>query len=193
MCFSSLKNDILKVIIGRCECMEVRIGQELEFKELDKIQKDVAERLKIKGSMQWDYILTNQEQANLKTHLSKKEVLVVEENKKIVGICYLYQEPEEWDRGLWQKEKDLKSYYLHKVMLSNDFTGGSYGEKLLSAVCAWVKTQQGEKILLDTRANVTYLNDFYKKFGFQLVGQRKKGAFDKLYSDFNLYEYQINY
>lgn len=177
--------------MGRCEIMEVRVGQLSDFEQLDSLQKEVANRLKDKGSQQWDYILNNQEQANLKTHLLAKEVLVIEEANKLVGMCYLYQKPNSWDENLWHRELDKKSYYLHKVMLSSQF--GGYGEKLLSGVSEWIKAQKGEKILLDTRADVTYLNDFYKKFGFQLVGQRKKGEFEALHADFNLYEYQLHH
>ncbi|GEM_PF-2454156 len=171
--------------------MKVRIAEMEDFNQLDRLQKEAATRLKNQGSSQWSYILTNDEQPNLLERLKNKEILVVEENYQLVGMCYLYTQPNEWDFSLWQREENKKHYYLHKLVIGDLFVGKNYGFKVINEIFEWVKENNGEKVLLDCKADVTYLTKFYKKSGLDLVETVKAGTFKELYSDFNLFEYLI--
>ncbi|MBO0476397.1 GNAT family N-acetyltransferase [Vagococcus sp. DIV0080] len=172
--------------------MTVRIAKQEDFNVLDEALKETAKRLKRKGSTQWAHILTNEEASTLKMRLSKGEVLIIEEGPYMVGMCYLYEEPNEWDYSLWQKETESGNYYLHKVVVRDLFVGKQYGQKILKEVINWVKSHQGQRILLDCKADVAYLNEFYQKSGFKFVSSRYKGEFEELFADFNLYEYLIH-
>ena len=171
--------------------MKVRIAELNDFEVLDNILKEVTTRLKNKGSKQWAYILTNGEQDVLRTHILKEEVLVIEENNLVVGTCYLYTQPNEWDYGLWQREENKDSFYLHKLAISDLFVGKHYGKKVMNSILEYVAEIGGEQVLLDARADVTYLNQFYQRIGFEFVAQVKENSAEILEADFNLYEYRL--
>lgn len=171
--------------------MQTRIGEEKDFKLLDELLKEAANRLKEKGSKQWSHVLENEEEVNLLSHLIHKEVLVFEVNNELVGMCYLYTEPNNWDFGLWKQAEKQGHYYLHKVVIGDRFVGKNYGQQIMKEVLAWVRNKQGQKVLLDCKADVLYLNNFYQKIGFEFVSQSKAGSFDGLFADFNLYEYRL--
>lgn len=171
--------------------MKVRIGSIEDFKKVDNLQKEVATRLKNQGSSQWSGILTNDEHPNLLTHLKGEELLLIEEDKELVGMCYLYTQPNDWDFSLWKKEENKKHYYLHKLVIGDLFVGNNYGSKVLGEIIKWVKENEGEKVLLDCRADVSYLNKFYQKSGFKFIETVKANDVTELFSDFNLYEYLI--
>ena len=172
--------------------MNIRIGKENEFDLLDDLLKQAATRLKNKGSEQWSHILEDAEQETLHFRLNNQEVLLFEENEQIAGMCYLYEEPNEWDADLWKHPKEDNHYYLHKVVISDAFVGQHYGEKMLLHLINWLEKQGGKRILLDCKADVTYLNTFYQKVGFQFIGSVKQADVPTLPSDFNLYEYKLN-
>ena len=153
--------------------------------------KEAAERLKRSGSKQWSHVLEDEEIEILKDKLVKKEVLVIEEDSQLVGMSYLYQKPNEWDFGLWEKEEIKGVYYLHKVVIGDLFVGKNYGEKIIETIIAWVSKNNGNSILLDCKTDVAYLNAFYQKSGFEFVKKCEKGSFKELFADFNLYEYRI--
>jgi predicted GNAT family N-acyltransferase len=171
--------------------MKVRIAEMEDFNQLDKLQKEAATRLKNQGSSQWSEILTNDEQRNLLTRLESKELLLIEEENQLVGMCYLYTQPNDWDFSLWKREENKKHYYLHKLVIGDLFVGNNYGAKVLSNVIKWVKENEGEKVLLDCRADVSYLNNFYRKSGFKFIETVKADEVAELFGDFNLYEYLI--
>ena len=109
--------------------MKVRIAEMEDFNQLDKLQKEAATRLKNQGSSQWSEILTNDEQRNLLTRLESKELLLIEEENQLVGMCYLYTQPNDWDFSLWKREENKKHYYLHKLVIGDLFVGNNYGER----------------------------------------------------------------
>lgn len=171
--------------------MRVRLGNKDDFSQLDKLQKEVATRLRKQGSSQWSEILKNDEQSNLLARLEEKELLLIEEEEKIVGMCYLYTKPNEWDSSLWKRDQNKKHYYLHKLTIGNLFVGNNYGSRVLDEIIKWTKENSGEKILLDCRADVSYLNNFYQKSGFTFVQTVKVDSAMELLTDFNLYEYSL--
>lgn len=171
--------------------MKTRIGHIDELALLNNLLKEAATRLKQKGSKQWAHVLEDRELEVLKDRLSEGEVLVFEENNQVVGMCYLYQKPNEWDFGLWEKQEEEGAYYLHKVVIGNRFVGKNYGEKIIEHIIDWVSEKNGKAVLLDCKADVSYLNSFYQKVGFIFVKKCEAGRFDELFADFNLYEYLI--
>lgn len=172
--------------------MNVRIGKSDDFKKLDSIQKEVAKRLKDKGSKQWNYILDGVEEAVLASRIEQKEVIILEDKDEVIGLAYLYEEPIFWDESLWGDEKIEGVYYLHKVAINDAGKGKDYGNLFLKEIIDWVRIKEGKSIRLDCKADINYLNQFYPSAGFKFVTVRKSGYFKELYSDFNLYSYSIS-
>ncbi|MFC6346895.1 GNAT family N-acetyltransferase [Vagococcus carniphilus] len=172
--------------------MNVRLSKINDFEKLNNIQKEVAERLKEKGSKQWNYILEGVEEPVLMSRIKQNEVIILEDNGEVVGLAYLYQEPIFWDKSLWHDDKQEGIYYLHKVAIGNTAKGKKYGNIFLKEIINWVRIQNGKAIRLDCKADISYLNQFYPSAGFDFVAVRKTGHFKELYSDFNLYSYNIS-
>lgn len=169
----------------------MRLGEPKDFLLLDSLLKETATRLQNKGSSQWNHILKGEETRELHKRLSQNEIFVFEEENVISGMCYLYQVPNSWDNSLWNQKEEKGSYYLHKVVVSDLFVGQKYGEKLLAKVFEWVKENQGEKIKLDCKSDVAYLNQLYQQIGFQFVRMCSAEISENVFADFNLYEYPV--
>ncbi|MDT2815932.1 GNAT family N-acetyltransferase [Vagococcus carniphilus] len=172
--------------------MHVRLGNLEDLKQTDDILKDVAKKLKNKGSMQWSEILDGKETPVLIARLKQKEVIILEDEQEIIGLVYIYQDPSTWDKSLWHDEKIRDVYYLHKVAIKNNANGKNYGQLFLKEIINWVKRLSGTQIRLDCKADISYLNQFYPSVGFEFVGLRKQSDYKELNSDFNLYSYNIS-
>ena len=80
--------------------MDVRLAKPQDVSLLDDLLKETANRLKSKGSTQWSHILKGEETEALRKHIEQEEVIIFENDNQLVGMCYLYEEPNEWDQSL---------------------------------------------------------------------------------------------
>ncbi|MEG0285339.1 MULTISPECIES: GNAT family N-acetyltransferase [Vagococcus] len=172
--------------------MDVRLAKPQDVSLLDDLLKETANRLKSKGSTQWSHILKGEETEALRKHIEQEEVIIFENDNQLVGMCYLYEEPNEWDQSLWGLEAEKGSYYLHKVVVSDLFIGKNMGSKVLENLFKWIEKHQGKVVRLDCKADVFYLNKLYQQVGFKFIKTCKAGAFEALFADFNLYEYHLH-
>jgi len=74
------------------------------------------------------------------------------------------------DKIIWREKDDGSSIYLHRIVVNPAFKG----QKLFGHILDWAKDhikQKGLKnIRMDTWANNPTIIEYYKKFGFEVVG-----------------------
>ncbi len=82
----------------------------------------------------------------------------------IFSICYS-------DKIIWGKKDDNQALYLHRIVTNPAFKGN----ELFGEVLCWAKMHAVEKgldfIRMDTWANNPGIIEYYKQFGFNIVGR----------------------
>lgn len=165
--------------------MGIRLATMADFSHLDILLKQAAMRIKQKNSNQWSTILHNEEQETLKHHIREKEVYVYEVDESVAGMVYLYKGRREWDKALWEKQMD--SYYLHKLALGDGYTGRGLAVSFLEELIELAKKEH-TSIRLDCMSSKKVLNQLYQNVGFTYKGTVKQVDVPELPGDFNLYE-----
>jgi [ribosomal protein S18]-alanine N-acetyltransferase len=72
--------------------------------------------------------------------------------------------------NFWIVEETLE---LHKVAVSEDFTGKGIGKRLFLFMLETAKNKNVEELFLEVRKSNTAAIKLYKSFGFQLIDVRK--------------------
>ena len=125
-----------------------------------------------KGIRQWnvtgyleaypaDYYIMQQSLGNL---------YVFEESNTIIGAVVLLQEDERWG------QKTISpAFYVHNLVTDTGVSG--VGEKILLEIEAIARSQEKRFVRLDCAADNTFLNDYYSRFGYEMVGTCREGTY----------------
>jgi ribosomal protein S18 acetylase RimI-like enzyme len=145
--------------------------------------KSAAQNLQAKKVNQWLYWLDPpQEKINwVKEGFENKEFYFVYVNSTIAGMFRL----SESDELYWGKQEE-KSYYIHSLVIKNEFSGLQLGRKVIENVIAEMKQENISKLRLDCDASNFGLCSYYEKQGFIKVGEKQMPL-----SLNNLYEMKI--
>ncbi|ART78287.1 GNAT family N-acetyltransferase [Sutcliffiella horikoshii] len=149
-----------------------------------ELLKSRAADLKSKGSMQWSFLLTGQEDREILALVSKglfyKAALESGiQNQPPSATFMLSNTQEEWDIHLWGQEYTRGTVYLHKLAVALDHKGEGLGDRLVDWIKQHAEEQGYTKIRLDCVASAQ-LRSFYDKHGFILL---------KIVDDHCLYEW----
>lgn len=172
--------------------MEVRMRPALPSDEAGVLEllKKTAERLKKKGSKQWNGILDGKDNHHTDKAIESGNVFILEQGGKIGAMMILYGEKTEWDRKLWKEQEEIDSYYLHRLAVSEENRGKNIALLCLRWAMDYTR-QRGKKALrLDCLKSVEYLNELYRGAGFSFLGTIEKYNANEQIADFNLYEYR---
>lgn len=145
--------------------------------------KSRAMDLRDKGSQQWSFLLTGQEDAELLDLVSRGYFYKVSQTtpQKIAATFMLSDKQEEWDIHLWGREDTIGTIYLHKLAVALEYKGEGLGDLLMDWIKQHVQELGYTKIRLDCVADSEKLRDFYEKHGFMLV---------KIADEHGLYEWE---
>lgn len=171
--------------------MKLRVAKARDQQAASKLLMEVAQRLQAKGSQQWQQILNGSEEEIITQRIANETLLVAEnEAEEVIALCYLYQEPSQWDQDLWEESVQPNIYYLHRVALGNQVSGQKIGQEFIQSIQDYL-SQHGEEVVirLDCVSYLAVLNDLYQNSGFQQVGVVADVTAGELVADFNLYEW----
>ncbi|WP_404429769.1 GNAT family N-acetyltransferase [Sutcliffiella horikoshii] len=155
-----------------------------------ELLKSRAADLKSKGSTQWSFLLSEQEDTEILELVSKglfykvtlKSSHLDDAAPSLAATFMLSNTQEEWDVHLWGLEDTLGTVYLHKLAVALDHKGEGLGDRLVD----WIKQHAEElgysNIRLDCVASAK-LRNFYDKHGFTLL---------KIVDDHCLYEWEAS-
>ncbi|WP_410495367.1 GNAT family N-acetyltransferase [Cellulosilyticum sp. ST5] len=96
---------------------------------------------------------------------SLEEMKLCYENEKLIGVYIL-----QWyDPLFWPELKGLKSGYLHKLSVSDEYRGKNYGNELIKSAELLCKNNSVEWLRLNCGTLRPRLRNFYEKAGFKMV------------------------
>lgn len=142
-----------------------------------ELLKSRARDLKYKGSEQWSFLLTGQEDAEIIAFVSKGLFFKVSTNTNSKGKAMpplaatfmLSDMQEDWDVHLWGQDDSPGTVYLHKLAVSLDYKGQGLGDVVVDWIKQYAEENVYTKIRLDCVAGSEKLKDFYQKHGFILL------------------------
>jgi len=153
-----------------------------------ELLKSRASDLKSKGSTQWSFLLTGQEDAEIIDLVSKglfykvalKSDIKDSTSPPLSATFMLSDTQEEWDVHLWGQEETQETVYLHKLAVAMQHKSEGLGDRLVDWIKEHVEELGYSTIRLDCVAGSEKLRDFYTKHGFTLL---------KIVDDHCLYEW----
>lgn len=153
---------------------------ELEFLKadismLDDIYDLILKRVEWmdkKGIKQWN--VTNYIEFYPKDYYKKQieenNLYVIVKMCKVVSAIVLLDED-----SAWEDTKSCKAYYIHNFV--TDLNEKGVGKKMLKYVEVLAKQKNKEKLRLDCASSNEFLNNYYEKEGFILVGKFIEGPY----------------
>ena len=160
--------------------------------EVKKLLHETAEWLNRKGSTQWAGLLKGEDVHNIEEAINRKEVYLVYRSGQLVGTFALWDKQTHWDQDFWGEDLTVDFYYLHRLALSANEHGRGSGSLLLEKAKEIADLNQKSGLRLDCVASNDYLNRFYKKNGFKLVGTVDQYNNGEDLQDYHLYFWKNN-
>jgi ribosomal protein S18 acetylase RimI-like enzyme len=74
------------------------------------------------------------------------------------------------DKIIWRDRDNNDAIYLHRIAVNPDFKGQKQFQKILDWAISYARETGKSYIRMDTWANNPVIIDYYKSFGFQLLG-----------------------
>ncbi len=160
----------------------IRTATEEESDSIITLLKEVAQWLQHKEVDQWQYLLGEEDTAEILESIKEKYTYVVTKEDEIIGTVTVSPKQNEWDEHIFGKEEVSNSLYIHRFAVKRKYKGNGIGEWMLQ----WIEenVQHDKEFLkLDCVGHNRILNDFYKRNGFEYVGstdglskfQKKRG------------------
>lgn len=142
-----------------------------------ELLKSRAADLKSKGSQQWSFLLTGQEDAEILELVTKglfykvalKSDMQDSASPTLAATFMLSDTQEEWDVHLWGQVDSQDKVYLHKLAIALKYKGQGLGDHLVYWIKQHIEKLGYTKIRLDCVAHSEKLCDFYEKHEFKLL------------------------
>jgi ribosomal protein S18 acetylase RimI-like enzyme len=145
---------------------------EADRQEIDGLLLETARWLESKGSKQWAALLDGDDIHGTREAVAAGNVFVVRRESELAGMVILFPEPTTWDAELWEKEEARKAVYLHRLAVARKFAGSGLGSQILEWAMTGLQFEDREVMRLDCMAEVGALDKFYRKHGFERLGER---------------------
>ena len=153
---------------------------EYKFLLADKTMLDDIYNLFIKriawmdkeGIEQWN--VTNYTESYPKSYYKKqieeKHLYVITNKEKIVSAIVILEKDERWE-----EDNKCSAYYLHNFVTDTQIKG--IGKRMLEFVEKLAIKNKKTKLRLDCAENNEFLNNYYEKAGYNIVGKCTEGLY----------------
>ncbi|RFA34699.1 hypothetical protein CAI16_10605 [Virgibacillus dokdonensis] len=160
--------------------LSVRKANTTDIDDIKQILMEAARWIKRQGINQWEFLLTDNQDEEIKTNIEEGTMYVAEMNHRIVATFYLGSTQTEFDIKIWGEREDT-ACYLHRLAVHQDYRGKQIGKQVID----WIVSHLDKETVLrlDCVAENPGLNSFYQQYGFNFVGKEKEGE-----KEFSLYE-----
>lgn len=150
------------------------IMQQAEAKDtvaIISLLRETAKWFQAKGSTQWNGLLGGVDTHDTKSVIVGGEVFICMNHDELVGLVILLKQPSLWDQNLWQLTKDDRNeaVYLHRLAINRKYEHQNIGEAILNWCKYEVDFEGKKKLRLDCIADNPFLNNFYRKAGFNYI------------------------
>jgi GNAT superfamily N-acetyltransferase len=152
---------------------EIDLARRHQEGQINGLLKEAAQWMKDNGINQWGYLLEGGEDGEILQSIQNNETYTVVKDKEIIGTFTLSSNQNEWDEHVFGIEDTSDLLYLHRLAVHPRYMGQGIGRFILDWIDGNVKSKSFIK--LDCVAANTKLNEFYKSYGFELLGVTRDG------------------
>ena len=139
-----------------------RITEE-EIELLLELLREKADWLIKIGKPMWNPKYLSKEEF-LKKYINC-EMFIAREDKEVIGGFVLVES----DRSFWNDDENNDSaYYIHKLVIKDDYTGKGYAKKVIELIKKHSISQCKNYLRLDCYGDREYLKKLYSECGFTL-------------------------
>ena len=144
--------------------MTFQLAKAEDLDHVVSIVRETATWLKSKGIHQWsdNYPVSKLEQEVLNGEL----YVVLDSEKSILGTLSLSK-----NKGDVWIEDSTPAIYLHRLAIFRKYSGQKIGSKILDWAVEYCKGQNHERLRLNCDKTNPFLSEFYKKYGFNCIGE----------------------
>lgn len=142
----------------------------LESDKVIILLKDIAQWMRDKGIQQWGYLLEGGDDEEIHQAIVDQQTYIVLVNSEIIATFTLSPDQSDWDRHIFGDDRTNDSLYLHRLAVKPEYMNLGVGESLLN----WIQENHHSNkkyIKLDCVAGNLKLNQFYRRNGFEYVGE----------------------
>lgn len=152
---------------------KVKKATVLDSDKVIHLLKDIAQWMRDKGIQQWGYLLEGGDDEEIHQAIMDQHTYIVIADSEIIGTFTLSPDQSEWDRHIFGIDATYDSLYLHRLAVKPEYMNRGIGETLLN----WIQENHHSNkkyMKLDCVAGNPRLNEFYRKNGFDYVGETDK-------------------
>lgn len=143
--------------------MDIITGNENNVEIFVNTLMSSAEWLNLMGKPMWK--INDLTVEKILNKYSLEEMKLCYEDEKLIGVYVL-----QWyDPLFWSELKGLKSGYLHKLSVSEEYRGKNYGNELIKSAELLCKKNNIEWLRLNCGTLRSRLRNFYEAAGFKMV------------------------
>ncbi|PTX44961.1 ribosomal protein S18 acetylase RimI-like enzyme [Christiangramia gaetbulicola] len=146
----------------------IRTAQIKDLQEIKSLTEACAQAMIKKHIYQWNEHYPSLEK--LEADILKKELFVLEEGAKIIGIIVITPtKDEEYIPIVWLSKTE-NNLYIHRLATHPDHWGKGYAQKLMDFAEDYAKQHKYESVRLDTFSQNLRNQRFYEARGYQRLG-----------------------
>ncbi|WP_369899455.1 GNAT family N-acetyltransferase [Bacillus manliponensis] len=148
---------------------QLKLAKEEDSHLIIDMLKGIAQWMKNNEINQWQYLLTGGDDEEIKQAILDKKTYILLDGNKLIATFTLSSVQSEWDEHIFGKEVDSDSLYLHRFAVIPTHMRQGIGESIL----VWIQQNVRDKkyVKLDCVAKNKKLNNFYKNYGFEYLGE----------------------
>lgn len=146
----------------------IRTAEIKDLQEIKSLTEACAQAMIKKNIYQWNEHYPSLEK--LEADILKKELFVLEEVAKIIGIIVITPTKDEEYIPIEWLSKTENNLYIHRLATHPDHWGKGYAQKLMEFAETYAKQQQYESVRLDTFSQNPRNQRFYEARGYQRLG-----------------------
>lgn len=146
----------------------IRKAKITDLQEIKALTEACARAMIKKEIYQWNEHYPSLEK--LENDILQKELYVLEEGNKIMGIIVLSETKDEEYFPINWLSRSENNIYIHRLATHPEYWGFGYGQKLMDFAEDFAKENNFESVRLDTFSQNKRNQRFYETRGYQKLG-----------------------
>ena len=147
---------------------QIRLDTSHDLDTIKKLTEACAVAMESKGIFQWNEHYPSLER--LKVDIEKKELHVLENTDKLLGIIVITEVMDEEYIPISWLTPNSKNLYIHRLATDPATWGKGYGQKLMNFAEDFARENNFESVRLDTFSQNKRNQSFYEARGYKKLG-----------------------
>lgn len=142
------------------------------IKNIDEIMNllsDSIKKMNLEGSFQWDSNYPNK--LIITNDIKNKDLFILEDNNKILGIIVLNSNQAEEYKNLCWKYNNKKTLVIHRMAINPKNQGNGFSKMLMKFAENFAKKNKYKVIRTDTYIENIKMQNLFKKLSYEKAGE----------------------